>query len=173
MTNSEAVEHLESVSSLYLREILHLGEHSLKLVVEQALNSANSASDSPAVILSRPGTPAKPGCQRFELCWPSYVAYLVTEEPAGSSAHRGYSDESYTGQRLRLYSKSHFLEHIAREIGGHPATVLHYKLVCLNYRVDVAAYAPPEVCLLAPDAGRERQNKRPASRQIGGIIGPY
>ena len=169
MTNSEALEQLELVSGLYLREVSQPGDHSLRLVVEEAVG--HSASESPAVTPQQ----SHSGGRCFNLYWPSSVAYLVTDEPAGSSARDGYSNESYTGQMLRLYSKSHFLEYIARDTGDHPATVLHYKLICANYRVDIAAYTPPEVCVLPPDARpRSSAHERPpSSRHIGGIIGPY
>ena len=167
MKNSEALQQLESVSG-YLREVSQPGDHSLRLVVEEA--AGHSASESPAVTPQQ----SHSGGRCFNLYWPSYVAYLVTEEPAGSSANGAYSNESYTGQILRIYSKSHFLEHLARDTGDHPATVLHYKLICANCRVDIAAYIPPEVCVLPPDAmSTKAKKKQPASRHIGGIIGPY
>ncbi len=82
-------------------------------------------------------------CRIFELMWERYVAYLVTEECVGSCGQ--YDDEVYTGQLFRVYTKSHFLEHLSRDTGGHTESVLHFKLTCLNHLVDVAAYAPPEV----------------------------
>ena len=78
-----------------------------------------------------------------------YVAYLVTEELVGSNAKDGYDDECFTGKLLRSYSKSHFLAHVARDTGGHIEPIQHYKLVCLNHLIDVAACAPPEVRVLA------------------------
>jgi hypothetical protein len=88
------------------------------------------------------------GCRVFELYWKHYAAYLVTEELVGSNAKAGYGDECYTGRLLRLYSKSHFLDHVARDTGGHIEPLQHYKLVCLNHLIDIAAYAAPEVRLL-------------------------
>jgi hypothetical protein len=82
-------------------------------------------------------------CRTFELTWEHYVAYLVTEECVGSCGH--YDDEIYTGTLFRVYTKSHFLEHLSRDTGGHTEPILHFKLTCQNHLVDVAAYAPPEV----------------------------
>jgi hypothetical protein len=82
-------------------------------------------------------------CRTFELTWKRYVAYLVTEECVGSCGQ--YDDEVFTGKLFRVYTKSHFLEHLARDTGGHIEEVLHYKLTCLNHLIDVAAYVLPEV----------------------------
>ena len=58
-------------------------------------------------------------------------------------------DEVYTGNLLRVYTKSHFLDHLARDTGGHiEPTLHHYKLICLDHLIDVASYSPPEVRLL-------------------------
>jgi hypothetical protein len=91
-------------------------------------------------------------CGVFELYWKRYAAYLVTGELIGSNARTEYDDECYTGRLLRVYSKSHFLDHGARDTGGHLDSLQHYKLVCLNHLIDVAAYAPPDVRVRAPQA---------------------
>ena len=85
---------------------------------------------------------------RFSSFTGHYAAYLVTEELVGSNAKDGYDDECYTGKLLRVYSNSHFLDHMARDTGGHIEPLQHYKIVCLNHLIDVAAYAPPEVQFL-------------------------
>lgn len=87
-------------------------------------------------------------CRSFELTWKHYVAYLVTEELAGSCGR--YDDEVFTGSVFRVYTKSHFLGYLARDTGGHTAPLLHFKLVCLNHLVDVAAYGAPEFQQVGP-----------------------
>jgi hypothetical protein len=62
---------------------------------------------------------------------------MVTEELAGSNSVTGYDDESYTGSILRVYTKSHFLNHLARDTGGHTDPLQHYKLVWLDRLIDV------------------------------------
>src|SRR5437588_13097630 len=54
------------------------------------------------------------------------VAYLVTEECVGSCGRD--DDEIYTGKLFRVYTKSHFLEHLLRDTGGHTESILHFKL---------------------------------------------
>jgi hypothetical protein len=43
----------------------------------------------------------------------------------------------------------------ARDQGGHIEPLQHHKLVDLNHLIDVAAYAPPEVRLLASVPGTQ------------------
>ena len=50
--------------------------------------------------------------------------------------------------REGIYAESHFLNHLARDTGGHVEPIQHYKLTCLNHLIDVAAYAPPQVRLI-------------------------
>ncbi len=98
------------------------------------------------------------GCKTFSLSWKHYLAYLVTEELVGSNALNGYADEVYTGKILRVYTKSHFLDHVMRDTGGHVQDILHYKIICLNHLIDVVSYHPPEVKVLAyRDGGSDHE----------------
>jgi hypothetical protein len=89
-------------------------------------------------------------CRTFELTWKVYVAYLVTEECVGSCGK--YDAELFDGRLFRVYTKSHFLNHLEKDTGAHADPIHHYKLVCLNHLIDVAAYAPPDVRLIGPGA---------------------
>ncbi len=163
--NDTEVEQLNSVQYLYLRELSEPRDNSLKIVVEEALVNRSGLVkpellERPELVAIRDG--ASPiesveGCRVFELHWTRYAAYLVTEELVGSNAEKGYEDERYAGRLLRAYSQSHFLAHIARDTGRHIEPLLHYKLVCLNHLIDVAAYAPPNVRVLA--SGLETQSR--------------
>lgn len=157
MTTVPASE-LDSVQYLYLRELSEPRDNSLKLVVEEAVvNHAGVLTpellppELDSILTGASPIESIEGCRLFEIYWRRYAAYLVTEESIGSNAPAGYEDESYTGRLLRFYSKSHFLDHLARDTGGHIEPVLHYKIICLNHLIDVAAYGPPFVRLLAAD----------------------
>src|SRR5580704_2380997 len=50
-----------------------------------------------------------------------------------------------TGRFFRIYQKSHLLEHIARNTGGHFEPVQHYKTICLNHIIDVVSTKVPEI----------------------------
>ena len=157
MMDSATVEQLNSVQYLYLRELSEPRDNSLKLVVEEAVVNRSGIVGPNLPELEAVMTDVSPiesvqGCRIFELYWKRYAAYLVTEELVGSNASSGYDDECYTGKILRVYSKSHFLAHIARDTGGHPEPPRHYKIVCLNHLIDVVAYAPPDVRVGALDS---------------------
>lgn len=146
-------DSLNSAMYLYLRELSEPQDNALRLVVQEAIvNSAGSVHGHPELSevekIANDFLPIESTdeCRTFELHWRSYVAYLVTEECAGSCG--SYEDETFSGKLFRVYTKSHFLEHLARDTGAHTEPVLHYKLTCLNHLIDVAAYAPPEVTQL-------------------------
>ena len=134
---SKAADKLNSARYVDLREISEPNKrvfNSLMIVVEEAV-----VNDAAVVVSDRPELEnllngAHPigsvlGCRKFQLSRKHYLAYLVTEELVGSNALNGYADEMYTGRILRLYSKSHVLDHILRDTGGHTQKVLHYKLI--------------------------------------------
>jgi hypothetical protein len=155
MTTRVELDSSDGTKYLYLRELSEPRDNSLRLVVQEAV------VNPPGLVRSHPELPelaeilkgASPiesteDCRSFELTWKHYVAYLVTEECVGSCG--SYDDGMFSGKLFRVYTKSHFLEHLARDTGGHTEDILHYKLTCLNHLIDVAAYTPPEVRQLGP-----------------------
>jgi|ERR1700719_104477 hypothetical protein len=146
---------LDSAKYLYLRELSEPRDNSLRVVVQEAVvNPAGIVGIHPELPeleeVLRGGSPIEStdACRTFELTWKRYVAYLVTEECVGSCGQG--ADEIYAGKLFRVYTKSHFLDHLSRDTGGHSEAILHYKLTCLNHLIDVAAYAPPEVKQIGP-----------------------
>jgi hypothetical protein len=150
MSSDLELDSLDSVRYLYLRELSEPRDNSLRIVVDEAVD--NRSAPSPGL----PGLPeladilkdswpieSTENCKRFELSWKHYIAYLVTEECVGWCG--SYEDEIYTGKLLRAYTKSHFLDHLARDTGGHFEPIRHFKLVCLNHLIDVAPVTPPEI----------------------------
>jgi hypothetical protein len=162
MKNLSATEELNRVHYVYLRELSEPRDNSLRIVVEEAVVNKAGSVDLKLDALLKDASPIEfvNGCRLFELRWARYAAYLVTEELVGSNAADGYEDERFTGTLLRVYSKSHFLTHIARDTGGHTEPVQHYKVVCLNHIIDVAAYEAPDVRLSAADAAAPTQSSR-------------
>jgi hypothetical protein len=157
MNRDETLEQLNAVKYLYLRQISEPRDNSLRLVVEEAVaNHADVArSTLPELAgIMRDAYPIESieGCKTFELYWKRYASYLVTEELVGSNAIGGYEDEAFSGTILRLYTKSHFLDHLARDTGGLLEPIQHYKLICLNHLIDVAGYAPPEITVIGDSA---------------------
>jgi len=162
---SEAIRQLNSVRFVDLREISEPNRrvlNSVRIVVQEAIvnESALAVSDLPElanVLAGAHPIESVEGCKTFSLSWKHYLAYLVTEELVGSNAMNGYADEAYTGKILRVYTKSHFLDHVMRDTGGHIQEILHYKLICLNHLIDVVSYHPPEVEVLECGGGLHSQ----------------
>lgn len=160
MDSTAALEQLNATQYVYLREISEPDKqcfNNLSIVVEEAVvNHGKSVqTDRPeleGVLKDAHPIESVAGCRLFRLFWKHYVAYSVTEELVGSNALGGYADEQFTGRVFRTYTKSHFLDHVARDTGGHLHDVQHFKLVCLDHLIDVASYYAPEVEVLAENS---------------------
>lgn len=149
----ELILLLNRARYLNVRQISEPEDNSLRLVVEEAIadHTETVSTPDPAGSFAEIRKGASPikavsGCRTFELQWSRYAAYLVTEEIVGSGGN--HEDEVYTGTLFRVYIKSHFLDHLSRDTGGHIEPILHYKLICQNHLIDVASYGPPQVRLL-------------------------
>ncbi len=155
MSDCTELDSLSSVKYLYLRELSEPRDNSLRIIVDEAVDNRPAPSpvqhDLPelAEILKNSWPiESTASCKSFELSWKYYIAYLVTEECVGSCGR--YDDEVYTGKLLRVYTKSHFLEHLARDTGAHVEPIQHFKLICLNHLIDIAAYVLPDIRVLDP-----------------------
>jgi hypothetical protein len=159
MPVSPEFDLLNSVKYLYLRELSEPKDNSLRIIVDEAVGHQSAPNSAPAdlpeltEILTRSWPiESTPECKSFKLSWKYYVAYLVTEECVGSCGRFG--DEIYTGELLRVYARSHFLDHLSRDTGAHVEPVQHFKLICLNHLIDIGAYSPPEIRVIGPSSSR-------------------
>jgi len=142
---------LNQAEHFYLREIGEPRDNSLRLVIEEAVTNRNGKPRSvlgelpelQALRESASPIESVAGCRCFELIWDQYAAYLVTEELAGTGGN--CEDEVYEGKRYRIYTKSNFLDHLAKDVGEALDPIQHYKLICLNHLIDIAAAKPPRV----------------------------
>src|SRR5215470_18924309 len=120
MAASAELSSLDSTKYLYLRELTEPRDNSLRLVVQEAVvnprglvRSHPERPESAELFTALSPIESTGACRTFELTWKFYVAYLVTEECVGSCGQ--YDDEAFTGNPLRVYTKSHFLEHLVRD----------------------------------------------------------
>jgi hypothetical protein len=150
MPKSPEFASLNSVEYLYLQQISETRDNSLRIVVQEAVANrlGTVRPESEVLELSSLRTDTWPietteGCRTFELSWNRYVAYLVTEEMVGSCG--GYEDEKHSGKLFRVYTKSHFLDHLGRDTGAHTEPIRHFKLTCLNHLIDIASYEVPSI----------------------------
>lgn len=153
MATNPELDLLKSSKYLYLCDLTEPRDNSLRLVVQQAVSNPTGVAPVHPELpeleeLLKDAVPIEStaDCRTFELTWKHYVAYLVTEECVGSCGT--YEDESFDGRLFRIYAKSHFLDHLQRDTGGHTRAIHHYKIVCLNHLIDVAAYDSPEIKLI-------------------------
>ena len=153
MSTNPEFDSINSVKYLYLRELSEPRDNSLRLVVQEAVDNRSAPpsvrSEVPEFAnILKDAWPIESveGCKTFELSWERYAAYLVTEELIGAGGT--YDDEVYMGRLLRVYTKSHFLDYLARDTGGHIEPIQHFKLVCLNHLIDVGCYAAPDIRLI-------------------------
>jgi hypothetical protein len=143
---------VDQAQYLYLRNISEPRENSLLLMVQEAIgnHAAPGPIDIPLFLseILKDASPVESTecCRTFELYWKRYAAYLVTKECVGSCAEK--EDQVYTGKLLRHYTKSHFLDYLARETDGHVTPVQHYRLICLDHLIDVGADGPPEIRII-------------------------
>jgi len=113
----EIISLLNQAKYLFLRHITEPEDNALRLVVEEAIADRTESIPTPVpgsqfAELRKGASPIKSveGCGAFELQWSRYVAYLVTDEGVGSGGSD--EDEDYTGKLFRVYTKSHFLDHL-------------------------------------------------------------
>lgn len=138
-------KQIDSSAYLFLERLFEPRDNQLTIVLEEAI--ANNAKSGPTIIagisLEGESCPIEPtpDCRIFTLQWKNYVAYCVTEEMHGSCGK--YEDEEYAGRLLRIYSKSHFLDFIAKDTGAHFEPYRHYKIACQNHNIDIVSAVDP------------------------------
>ena len=136
---------INSCRWLFLQKLWEPVDNELRLVV------AEGRADGPAedfeimpgkVITDSRSVEVTPASRVFELGWPSYVAYSVRNE----SFCTDDESEVWEGRLLCVYSRSHFIDYVARSTfasDDHPGPLRHYGLNCLNHIVDVVSAEPP------------------------------
>ena len=148
-------DQVDQCRYLNLRELSEPEDNCLRLVVEEM--HVGDEAEELVVGESSFGLARKiehtEACRVFELYWDKYVAYSVLNE----SYALADDSEVFTGHRVRLYSKSKFLEYIASETWAddqHPGPSKHTAIVCESHIVNVISVAEPQVRLLKPGQPR-------------------
>jgi hypothetical protein len=132
---------------IYLIEIAEPEDNCLRLVVQEA-KAGGPLEDievSPGkVISSTRAIESDTSCRAFELVWSSYVAYSVRNESFCAFDR----EEIWEGRLFCLYSKSLFLDFVARATfasNDYPGPFRHWGVNCLNHIVDVVSTVEPQV----------------------------
>ena len=140
-------EVIDACKWIFLREIGESEENALRLIIEEAKSDGppEDIEILPGKVIS--GTRAIESdttCRAFDLVWPSYVSYSVRNESFCTLD----KEEVWEGRLFCLYSKSHFLDYVARATFAstdYPGPLRHWGINCLNHIVDVVSIAEPQV----------------------------
>lgn len=146
---------IESCKSLFLTSLTEPDEGGLQLVVRegQACKSPEEIAKAKALqpdlssilekaILIRHG----PGCRVFTLRWPGYISYAVENE----SYSRNCTTDERTGKLFRLYSKSAYLDYLAKVTFAsdvYPGPFKHWAVVCEDHVVNIASCDEPVIAI--------------------------
>jgi hypothetical protein len=134
---------------LFVREFSDVDRGTLRLIVDEGVPVLPSRSHFIGETEIKDCTPIRhtQAARSFELIWDWYVAYSVRNE----SYVEQNPDELFTGKRFRIYSKSHFLDYVARSIFAgpeHPGPMKHYGVCCENHVIDVVSANAPLISKL-------------------------
>lgn len=151
-TAPELLAEIDSCEYLFLRELSEPRENSLRLLVEEGKPSVLAVPINVGEVKLGEGHPVRSteGCRLFEIYWDSYVAYSVRNE---SYAKNTESEIASWGRRLRLYSKSLFLEYLSGATFAspeYPGLTEHIALACENHIIDVVSTGPLTIRRLRP-----------------------
>lgn len=135
-------EEMDACDDLDLVKIEEPGLNSLRLVIAELAPSLRSDTPPPPVEgahLIEHGSRDR----LFEVRWSRYVSYNVLNE-----SYAGWQTaEEYVGNSFRLYAKSHYLDFLktAPNIGHLAPDYKHWRILCVNHIIDVAAGVEPNV----------------------------
>jgi hypothetical protein len=136
---------IDSYPYLFLHLIAETPNQGLRLVVEGAQASAECVTLKLGATELSELHPIRGSGRIFEITWESYIAYCVRNESyCGTNTY----EEIATGKKLRIYSKSHFLDYVSRATfatGEYPGSFQHYCLFSENHIVDVISVCSPQI----------------------------
>ena len=143
------IEQINRHKYLYLAEIGEPSDNVLRLVIEQATTSVeeHNLEIGETIISGLRNIISDETCFVYEIIFESYIAYSVLNE----SYARVDESEIFTGNLLRLYSKSNFLDYLKLATFAaedYPGKFEHYEIVGLNHVIEVASVDNPQVSIL-------------------------
>lgn len=143
---------MDACKWIYLREMSEPKDNTLRVVVEEAKadGPTEDVEIAPGIILSgSQAIESDSACRLFELSWSSYVSYSVRNESFCSIDDQ----EVHEGRLLCRYTKSHFLDYIAKATfasAEYPGPLVHWGVNCLNHIVDIISTVDPTIREIRP-----------------------
>ena len=162
--STQPFAEIDSCDYLFLREITELDHNGLRLVLEEGVARLGTVSVKfgNTEITGLHPVESTEQSRLFEIVWQGYVAYSVRNE----SFVEPDEYESAAGGRLRIYSKSRFLDFIRTATLAryeYPGPIQHIGVNCEDHIVDVASTSEPQVRQIRPLLPHpERSSKFPS-----------
>lgn len=145
-TDSQLFAEINSCQHLFVRTISEPIEGSLRLLIEEGrpAGEVSTLKSGGTVLTGLHRVSSTPECRLYELLWEHYVIYSVLNESFGKP------DDSaiYSGHRLRVYSKSDFIDYVSTATiatGEYPGPMQHVGLLSENHVVDVISTVEPRI----------------------------
>ena len=159
------IQQLNECKWLFRREISEPEDNSLRLLIEEA-RSGDVPEDITINNVTLQGlrkVEHDSSCRIFEVTWESYISYCVVNESYASVDKPG----TYTGQKVRVYSESPFLEYVHSATfasADYPGPYKHVAVLCENHIIEVAATVEPRVRLVKPGRPRAVKDAQPCGQ---------
>jgi hypothetical protein len=156
------VEAIRACKYLYLHSISEPEENSLRVVLHEAMVGGPPTAEELAheglapvreLLADSRAIVHGPGCQVFELVWPSYIGYSVENE---SYALPEPKDSVGEGRLLIVYTESVYLSYLSKATfasADYPGSFKHWALCCLNHIVNVASVDEPAITVTLTGRG--------------------
>jgi hypothetical protein len=142
----DVIASLNACKHLFLSEIEELDNNGLRLLVREGrpVGAPEPLIVGDATISGGTRIDVTEDSESFELVWKRYVACSVMNESFAVVD----DEERYTGNRFRLYSKSHFIDYFSHSsfaCDEFPGPTHHVAVVCENHIIGVIAAMTPVV----------------------------
>lgn len=138
-------EEINSAKNILVTELLEPEENTLEFEL-----TIGKVSDNPENIivcdvnigLSR-GISFDGKCQRYKIVFENYIGYAVINE-----SYETLGGESFSGNRIRIYSDSNFLNYIKLDTfatSDFPGTFKHYAFISARHIINIVSQSEPKI----------------------------
>ncbi|WP_430965317.1 hypothetical protein [Spongiimicrobium sp. 2-473A-2-J] len=141
----EYYERINTERNTFLTKIFEPEENSLEF--ELTMGIVGELEKSPKILGVDIG-PSRPvyhneNSDVFKVIFDEYIAYSVINE-----SYESLGGTEYIGQRIRIYSKSNFLDYVKADTfasPNYPGEFKHYAFISLNHIVNVVSTVEPKI----------------------------
>ena len=143
------LDEMDKCTSLFLQIATEPNESSLLLRIEEGRtnDTPEDINIGGVVIAGTRKVLHDDSCRIFELVLGTYISYSVTNESFASPDDPLF----YTGEKIRKYSQSPFLEYVRAATFAtdeYPGSYGHMAVICERHIIDVVSTEEPKVRLV-------------------------